>query len=167
MNSPQLLIIKGFLGAQLCSKHFKWIGTLILPTTSWSRYHHPKFIGVKTEAQSGEWNLPQSVAQLASELFDWGRCHFSAPALGGLCFTSASPGLLHHLLSTGSLPGVAGDGGPQGWQWWKSHWQEELVSGSLLSKFSHSRHLASPEVQSKNETSKSLGQQRRWPVSLS
>lgn len=69
MNSPQLLIIKGLLGTQLCSKHFKWIGTLILPTTSWSRYHHPKFIGVKTEAQSGEWNLPQSVAQLASELF--------------------------------------------------------------------------------------------------
>ena len=37
----------------------------------------------------------------------------------------------------------------------------------LLSKFSHSRHLASPEVQSKNETSKSPGRERRRCVSLS
>ena len=37
----------------------------------------------------------------------------------------------------------------------------------LLSKFSHSRHLASPEVQSKSETSKSPGRERRRCVSLS
>lgn len=66
------------------------------------------------ETQNCFWNLPQSVAQSESKLSEWGHCHFRPPALEGLCYTSASPGLLHYLLSTDSVPGVAGDGSPQG-----------------------------------------------------
>ena len=49
-----------------------------------------------------------------SELSEWGHSNLSAPVLHSFCYTSASPDLLHYLVSADSLPGIAGDGGPQG-----------------------------------------------------
>lgn len=46
---------------------------------------------METEAHSGLWNLPQLATQLTSALkSEWWHCHFSALALGCLCYTSGS-----------------------------------------------------------------------------